>query len=40
MNEVERNNEPLGEISNFFSNPQTKSNKTSQTKKGKRKIFK
>jgi hypothetical protein len=35
MNEVERNNEPFEEKSNCFSNPQTKSNKTSQTKKEK-----
>jgi hypothetical protein len=33
MNEVERNNEPFEKRSNFFSNPQTKSNKISQIEK-------
>jgi hypothetical protein len=37
MNEVERNNEPFEKRSFFFSNPQIKSNKTSQIEKEKKK---
>jgi hypothetical protein len=37
MNEVEMKNEPLEERFEFFSNPQTKSNRTSQIEKQKTK---
>jgi hypothetical protein len=37
MNEVEMKNEPLEERFEFFSNPQTISNRTSQIEKQKKK---
>ncbi len=37
MNEVEMKNEPLEERFEFFSNPQTKSNRTSQIERQKTK---